>query len=485
MQNKLLYLILIFTFLGCADQEDSILSYDQIDRTVGTEGGIINFYDGGLPGESGFSTSQALVTLNIPVGALDKEVSFTVRKRELGIQDDLETWEILPNDIVFHKPIKLTMSFGMDQSEYASLNNTCFYKPMSIPIDASLLNALKDEDAWIEHEEYQLNEDDLNFEVQITDLKQLYFFATKGSNFDYEFCTENNNHVNIPLRGDHDVLIIPPGGVKQGTNINLTNLVLPQIVDYPQPTIDNYVILASGYGYKTIEANNTTLQNDAMLFLHADEEQARDVLLDWEKANNTIKILRIDPKTLAILEVLDYDKDLSELDNHLFATNIKELGAYVLGLPKENFELRFGGSIHVVATGGTVYDLQIEQTDFGGAFIDLLDVRYQLNVNPGKDETEGYFRLNVNYGSDLQDQVFPYYSLDFFIFKYYDNTDTERWIKFRNGKANLIYTSIDKEGGWIEGVIKGQNATSAYNESGEDVDLEVSFRLRIAQWYEL
>lgn len=480
MKTSFWYIIFACALFGCEDEEVPFLSYEEVNPTVGPEGGVVNFYESHLPGETGSNNPDAVVTIEIPAGALDDSITFRVRRREIG-SSSFETWEILPNDLVFNTPVRLSMTYGMDQTDYNIKPDICFHKPMSIPINESIISALQDEDTWQTLTDYQLHEEDLRFEIEINDLKDIYFFGVKNNNADYTFCGTSNNHVDIPLGGEHNVLIIPPGAVLPNTSLTINYLSLPEKEDYPQPTIDNYVILNPAYSYRSIEANNIALQVKAMQFMQAKTAQSGEASLDWEQVNSAVKILRIDPTTFTILETLDYDQSLTNLDEHLFATQIDTIGTYVLGIPKADFKLRLGGQIHVVASGGTTYDEIIEQSDFGGAFIGFISARYHLNINSGKDESAGYFSLFIAQGDDFNDQEYPKFTEDKFIFQYYDSSDTLRWVKFEYKGANLTYSNIDIDGGWIEGNLKGKTAASAYNESDEEVDLEIAFKFKIAQ----
>lgn len=480
--NRIYLAFILLCLFACTEPAEPLWAYEDLDRTVGPEGGILRFYEGGLPGEKGYNNSKALITLDIPAGALQEPVTFSLRER---FYNHFGTYEVLPKEVDFKIPVVLTMTYGMSQSDFNNTADICFYQPFFIPFDADFYEAASDRSQWQEVENYELDDENLQFSVEVTDLKNLYFYERSNYDDDYVICNQTNDNIEIKLGGENNVLIIPPGAALGNTGINLSPIDLPEPVDYPQPTLDEYVVLATTGAYQSISSNNMDLQEPALLFLQASKEQAGDVWLDWNLANDKIKILRIDPADLSILEVLDYHPDISQPDHQLFGAKVDRLGTYVLALPKADFKLRLGGWVRITASGGTSLVQEIEHYDYGGAFIYWLDAHYELNVNNGKDETAGYYLCKVAFGNEMENREFPAFQSDSFVFKYYDSDDSTRWVRYRSFGANITYSLVDKEGGWVEGTINGKTPQSAYNESGSNVQLDIEFRFRIAQWEEI
>ena len=488
MKIRISFILLMIGLQACLDQVEPVVEYEAVNRTIGPEGGTVSFYEDHFPGETSYDSKNPIpvVSLEIPPGALDSAVTFSIRKRYLlQNTNPIETWELTPANLRFNAPVKLTMTFGLSLEEYSTLNDRCFYKAYQIPLNGQLVDALEDVSLWQEVPEYQLN-DDLTFTTSVASLDYIYLFNKGLDDPDYIFCDTSSDFTEIGLGGDYNLLVLPPGSMSSGSYLNLNYIKLPDVEDYPQPTLGDYVILSSSGSYLDPQANLTQLEDSAMLYYHANAEQAIDVWLDWQLAGDMVKFLKINPQTYEVLAVLDYDQELTDVSQRLYGLKFKEMAAYVLAVHKNDFKLRFGGRIDVSISGGTTYDKVIENYDYGGAFIDLFWARYDLNINPGKDETAGYFYVYVGpVGDDFTTREFPFSSQDDFKFVFYDNMDTQHWIKLKSFGGQLSYSLIDQEGGWLEGQLVTKDAQSAYNENGDDVEFTITFRFRVAKWFEL
>ena len=132
MSRLLLTIGLVLTFMGCYDRNDILDDFSVLSRKVGPDGGIIEFYEGGIPGENsfGYSNTEMVARLNIPEGALKEEVIIDIVYRQPDHEQlSARVWEFNPKNIEFQKPVELTYKYTSDT---LSLDWFCYGKPYKI-----------------------------------------------------------------------------------------------------------------------------------------------------------------------------------------------------------------------------------------------------------------------------------------------------------------------------------------------------------------
>lgn len=490
-KTSILSAILLLLF-SCIERENITVSFDSYSRTVGPEGGTIEFYEGGLPGESGYSwgNNSMVAKLEIPPGALNEEVEFTIRKRSFNLNDELyydDVWELGPAWVRFNIPVNLSVQLMTDTTSLGT-EFFCFAQPLKLLKSETLLEDLTNPSQWEPVVDYEFDRNNFMITLPVEHLNNLYVYGLSSNlvDQDYYFCSQSNSMLELDL-GFNSLMAIRENSLPVPSYLKREPFIPPS-TEKIRPFIDGYYLLKPKTTRYKISPSDIEFNYTNRIFLAASGEQSQDIWLNWEKAIPDLKILKIDDSTQSIVEVLDTYPDLNFEENFIFGTYISSTGTYELGVPESSFELWQGGRMDItVSGGGTDTTLVIENYDYGGGYgEDILgtEVYVKLNVLTGKDETGGYSRFKIE-DLEVGASVFPNSFFEYFTLRYLDVNGNYQTIKYRSGGARLEITRFEKGGGWIEGTLSNRQVDGAYNSLGNDVQLDIVFKIKMATWDEL
>lgn len=464
------------------------VSYDEISRVAGPEGGELTFYYDALPQDKPFQ-SRIQAILDIPAGALTEEVIINIENE--GTLNE-PVWTFSP-DIAFSQPVNL--SYQAVRLDSNRVDAYCYYGPVRRSGD----------EEWLQVADFEYDATNNLVSIEVDNLNGSFSYEQtielEGSfrSQNYFYCQSTNpEFLEIDLSTSPDIagnnlLVIPESSIIPPAYLEIVQAFKFDTEDdvpyqgslekfnsyYKELLIDGVYILPLNHGdIFDIKPGELNLDQEAAIYL----ELSRSFPFNVDQHEGNVKIYQFDSASQTILGEFPATR-LEDLPTSIFTTSITQGGVYSLGVEASQFEMWMGGTVSVHITGeGIDLTLDYSSADYGGADIFCVPEIESCIIRAYVNRTDGY-----GFRPDEYTEIYFFYdygtgdlaldSFDQTSFYYLDGGVQKSFKMDPFDLGPYAITTLDKS---IAGGISGEITAGAYDEAGSSYTATVTFDLRIS-----